>query len=325
MEITAASGQCDGCGRIGVLAEARLWANAPGLVLRCVGCDGVLLRVVSGGGRTWLDLRGLRYSSSPTGPPGHRGGSALWVERQLNAGVRRQKFLDHRNRGREAGGSAVKGSPELALLHVADDHAEPVELRTQLCDVRRFSSFSSARLRALSTALAPGGRPSAPSTQGRNARAVRVAVVAPRVAVRAERGGQCRPAAGRTSRGRSPRRCWTAGRAPCRRRKPRRSACARSVVVFSSRCRRRSVLLTVTVSRSAAPMSASTRPTIAPTASAPIVSGVPEKRSMSSNGPCIGAHGSEVTQPAIASRPHAAAPAPSSGNTDPGPATPHRW
>ena len=61
LEITAASGQCDGCGRTGVLAEGRLWASAPGLVLRCVGCDGVLLRVVSGGGRTWLDLRGLRF------------------------------------------------------------------------------------------------------------------------------------------------------------------------------------------------------------------------------------------------------------------------
>jgi hypothetical protein len=60
VEVTAATGQCDGCGRSGVLAEARLWTDAPGLVLRCVGCDGVLLRVVTGDGRTWLDLRGLR-------------------------------------------------------------------------------------------------------------------------------------------------------------------------------------------------------------------------------------------------------------------------
>ena len=60
VEVTAATGQCDGCGRSGALAEARLWADAPGLVLRCIGCDGVLLRVVTGNGRTWLDLRGLR-------------------------------------------------------------------------------------------------------------------------------------------------------------------------------------------------------------------------------------------------------------------------
>ncbi|MGZ4589651.1 MAG: DUF6510 family protein [Actinomycetes bacterium] len=28
--------------------------------MRCRGCDGVLLRVVSTPGRTWLDMRGLR-------------------------------------------------------------------------------------------------------------------------------------------------------------------------------------------------------------------------------------------------------------------------
>jgi hypothetical protein len=61
VELTAANGQCEGCGRTGVLAETRAWTDAPGLVLRCVGCDGVLLRLVTGGGRTWLDLRGLRY------------------------------------------------------------------------------------------------------------------------------------------------------------------------------------------------------------------------------------------------------------------------
>ena len=69
VEMTAARGQCDGCGRTGALAEARLWANAPGLVLRCVGCEGVLLRLVTGGGRTWLDLRGLRCVELATPEP----------------------------------------------------------------------------------------------------------------------------------------------------------------------------------------------------------------------------------------------------------------
>ena len=41
--------------------QARLYADAPGLVLRCPGCDAVLLRLVSGGGRRWLDVRGLAY------------------------------------------------------------------------------------------------------------------------------------------------------------------------------------------------------------------------------------------------------------------------
>jgi hypothetical protein len=61
VEITAAVGQCAGCGRTGPMADTRLFAHAPGLVLRCAGCDDVLLRLVSGEGRRWLDLRGLVY------------------------------------------------------------------------------------------------------------------------------------------------------------------------------------------------------------------------------------------------------------------------
>lgn len=61
VDVTAAFGQCVGCASIAPMAEARLFANAPGLVLRCPGCDGVLLRMVSGGGRRWLDVRGLAY------------------------------------------------------------------------------------------------------------------------------------------------------------------------------------------------------------------------------------------------------------------------
>jgi hypothetical protein len=61
VDVTAAKGQCVGCGSIAPMAEARLFANAPGLVLRCPGCDAVLMRMVSGGGRRWLDVRGLAY------------------------------------------------------------------------------------------------------------------------------------------------------------------------------------------------------------------------------------------------------------------------
>jgi Family of unknown function (DUF6510) len=61
VDLTAARGQCVGCGSVAPMAEARLFANAPGLVLRCAGCDTVLLRMVSGDGRRWLDVRGLAY------------------------------------------------------------------------------------------------------------------------------------------------------------------------------------------------------------------------------------------------------------------------
>ena len=61
VDVTSAHGQCVGCGNTGPMAETRLFADAPGLVLRCASCDTVLLRLVSGGGRHWLDVRGLSY------------------------------------------------------------------------------------------------------------------------------------------------------------------------------------------------------------------------------------------------------------------------
>jgi len=61
IDLTSASGRCDHCGRVGVLADAVLYDRAPGLVLRCRGCDGVLLRIVDSGDRVWFDLRGLSY------------------------------------------------------------------------------------------------------------------------------------------------------------------------------------------------------------------------------------------------------------------------
>jgi hypothetical protein len=36
-----------------------VYGRGQGLVARCPGCEQVLLRLVRGGGRAWLDLRGL--------------------------------------------------------------------------------------------------------------------------------------------------------------------------------------------------------------------------------------------------------------------------
>jgi len=60
-DITAAVGQCNGCGRTGVFAETHVFVDAPGMVARCSGCDEVLLRVVTTPTDTYLDLRGLTY------------------------------------------------------------------------------------------------------------------------------------------------------------------------------------------------------------------------------------------------------------------------
>jgi Family of unknown function (DUF6510) len=60
-DLTTAAGQCAGCGHVAVLAQARLYTRAPGIVARCTECDCVLLRLVTGTGRTWIDMRGLTY------------------------------------------------------------------------------------------------------------------------------------------------------------------------------------------------------------------------------------------------------------------------
>ena len=61
VEVTTAMCRCDGCGAVSVLAETRVYVDAPGTVVRCASCDVVLLRVVTSPDRTWLDLRGLSY------------------------------------------------------------------------------------------------------------------------------------------------------------------------------------------------------------------------------------------------------------------------
>jgi ribosomal protein S27E len=64
-DVTAAVGRCTGCGRTAAMAEVRVFDHAPGVVARCPSCDQVLLRLVHGPGRAWLDLRGLAYLQVP--------------------------------------------------------------------------------------------------------------------------------------------------------------------------------------------------------------------------------------------------------------------
>jgi hypothetical protein len=61
LDLSAAVGRCGGCGRTAPMAEVRVFDHAPGVVARCPNCDQVLLRLVRGPGRAWLDLRGLTY------------------------------------------------------------------------------------------------------------------------------------------------------------------------------------------------------------------------------------------------------------------------
>jgi hypothetical protein len=58
VDVTTAVATCSGCGEPSVVAQLRVWGPAPGLVARCPSCDDVVLRLVRGPERAWLDLRG---------------------------------------------------------------------------------------------------------------------------------------------------------------------------------------------------------------------------------------------------------------------------
>jgi Family of unknown function (DUF6510) len=59
VDVTAARGECVGCGQVSALGQIVVYADGPGSVGRCPGCDSVLLRLVRGPDRAWLDLRGV--------------------------------------------------------------------------------------------------------------------------------------------------------------------------------------------------------------------------------------------------------------------------
>ena len=59
-EMTVAVTTCDACGAIREVGALSVYANAPGTVIRCPGCEAILMRVTRGQGRMWLDLQGVR-------------------------------------------------------------------------------------------------------------------------------------------------------------------------------------------------------------------------------------------------------------------------
>ncbi|MFN2556718.1 MAG: DUF6510 family protein [Nitriliruptorales bacterium] len=68
-EMTVAVGTCAQCGKANPVAAWHLYSNAPGLVMRCPACGAVMLRVVHGEARYWLDTSGLRLLEIPAGLP----------------------------------------------------------------------------------------------------------------------------------------------------------------------------------------------------------------------------------------------------------------
>ena len=56
-ELTACPCVCGGCGAREAVACLDVYVGA-GIVVRCCHCDAVMIRIVEGRGRTWLDLSG---------------------------------------------------------------------------------------------------------------------------------------------------------------------------------------------------------------------------------------------------------------------------
>ena len=60
MEMTTAESTCAGCGKVHMVGRVDVYMNAPGVVVRCPACEQVLMRIVQGKGRYWIDLTGIR-------------------------------------------------------------------------------------------------------------------------------------------------------------------------------------------------------------------------------------------------------------------------
>jgi Family of unknown function (DUF6510) len=60
-EMTAVPSQCAHCHNVNVTAELRAYTRAPGIVLRCPTCEGVVLRVVEAPTATLVDTSGIAW------------------------------------------------------------------------------------------------------------------------------------------------------------------------------------------------------------------------------------------------------------------------
>ncbi len=70
-EMTVAITTCASCGARAEVARLDVYVRCPGTVVRCPACGAVLMRVVEGRARTWVDLSGtaLLELARPATPP----------------------------------------------------------------------------------------------------------------------------------------------------------------------------------------------------------------------------------------------------------------
>jgi hypothetical protein len=58
VELTVATSVCGSCGATEQVARLDVYVDAPGVVVRCRHCEDVMMRIVRGPDRAWIDLSG---------------------------------------------------------------------------------------------------------------------------------------------------------------------------------------------------------------------------------------------------------------------------
>jgi hypothetical protein len=65
VEMTVASVVCGNCGRHGEMGSLWAFMESPGYVLRCPGCQHIIMRLTVTPGQVYLDARGAAYLRIP--------------------------------------------------------------------------------------------------------------------------------------------------------------------------------------------------------------------------------------------------------------------
>ena len=60
-EITATMHRCAHCGNVGAMGTLLAWTQGPGIILRCIVCRDVVVRIVRTPSRTLVDVSGAAY------------------------------------------------------------------------------------------------------------------------------------------------------------------------------------------------------------------------------------------------------------------------
>ena len=58
VDLTAGRAKCAGCGTMRAIGTLHVYSHGMGMVVRCPGCDGVMMRIARTPTDIWLDARG---------------------------------------------------------------------------------------------------------------------------------------------------------------------------------------------------------------------------------------------------------------------------